>query len=412
MRTLRPDHGLSLHLELVRLTRGIGWLRLAIAGGVERLEVLGGVQKLGFPGVDAYARERLGRSGRWVGDARTLTRRLEGMPRLREAYLSGRLSTSKVELLARHLVRGDQIDGLDEEEAIVWAASLTVRELRRRLGGRAGDLADDERLRWVQLTRHVERLDAVAFEGAIRLMQALGETTRSRAIEGLLAEGLTTLLNRAELPPDLLSRLAGPPPGTVGAPLDADPDVATLEPETDVGPAVQDDLALGPELRTPTIEPAITERKILTMIIANTTDDSVGPHTSGDTDTSDTTGTGPHPEPGPMSVSASSNDATLGIVPLRLTLPDDLAAFWCDLELLHADAGFPMGTFVAFLVASTLDSWRGLTKLPACGDIYLLPARPLPLSESYLSKPHLHSSPHRLPLAQRRRRSLEPRLAL
>jgi len=72
-----------------------------------------------------------------------------------------------------------------------------------------------------------------------------------------------------------------------------------------------------------------------------------------------------------MSVSGSSDEATLGTVSLRLTLPDDLAAFWCDLEILHTDAGFPAGTFIAFLVASKLDTALGMTKLPAYGDIYL-----------------------------------------
>ncbi len=179
--------------------------------------------------MEAYARERLGRSGRWVGDARTLLRRLMRLPRLQEANLSGRLSTSVVELLARFLVRpgrDDQDGGLDEEGAIAMAAGLTVRELRRRLGGSEGDFADDERRRWVLLTRHVDRVDAVAFEGVIRLMEAMGETSRSAAIEGLLAEGLTTLLNRAELAPDFVNRIAGLPPGTGGAPSDATPGLA------------------------------------------------------------------------------------------------------------------------------------------------------------------------------------------
>ncbi len=106
--------------------------------------------------------------------------------------------------------------------------------------------------------------------------------------------------------------------------------------------------------------------------------------------------------PGPMSVSVQSDPAgaasasevpSLGTVPLRLTLPDDLAAFWCDLEILHADEGTascaptsedaargvrPLDgksvgdtSFVAFLVASTLATARGMTRLPAYGDIYL-----------------------------------------
>jgi len=50
---MATPYDLRLHHELVRLTRGIGGLRLAIVDGVERLEILGGVQWLGFPGVDA-----------------------------------------------------------------------------------------------------------------------------------------------------------------------------------------------------------------------------------------------------------------------------------------------------------------------------------------------------------------------
>lgn len=511
----RPDPDVELHHELVRLTRGIGGLRLAIADGVERLEVLGGVQMLGFPRVEAYTRERLGRSGRWVGDARTLARRLEGLPLLREAYLSNRLSTSKVELLARHLVRGDRSDNLDEKEAIALAATLTVRELRRRLGGQEGDTCDEDRRRWVQLTRHVDRLDAVAFEGAIRLMGALGETTRSAAIEGLLAEGLTTLLNRAELAPDLVSLIAGSAPGNVTCQRDTATDSATPEPDTDVGPALatenerapcsdmtppiidraivdvgvldlelralsvelmRRDLRLGelaleaerrgvahthgyrtvddyyrealgvapssmaarialarrvrrlPRLRS-AIEAGVigfetatllarvaapsTEAAWLALADTSTTkifrehvdaaelharahglplDALVPPtqtqleearhlerrvlsmvfeHTPDDSNAAELSDVGQDSESLPMSVSTSPDDATLGTVPLRLTLPDDLTAFWCDLELLHADAGLPMGSFVAFLVASTLDTMRGMTKLPAYGDIYL-----------------------------------------
>ncbi len=528
MTSLQDDSGVGLHLEQLRLTRGIGGLRLAIADGVERLEVHGGVQTLGFPSVDAYARERLGRSGRWVGDARTLLRRLAGLPLLREAYLAGRLSTSKVELLARHLGRGELCQGLGEESAIELAANETVRELRRRLGGREGfasnasdasdgcDASNGERRRWVQLTRHVDRIDAVGFEGVIRLMGALGETTRSAAVEGLLAEGLTTLLNRAELAPDLVNRLAGSALG--GDTGGAAPDIATAEPDTDIGPAVHslDDQDLSEEMRLPTIDPAIMdiglldselralsaelmrkdlrlgelaleaeccglafahghrtvddycrealgvapssmaarvalarrvrrlpllreameagavgfetatllarvaspsteaawleladisttkifrehvdaaelharahglsldalvppttsqldesrelERRVLTMVLADSVDASragfpeVGPDV------------GPNTAPGPMSVSTSSDHGTLGTVPLRLNLPTDLAAFWCDLEVLHADAGYPCESFVAFLVRATLDTWRGHTRLPAYGDIYL-----------------------------------------
>jgi hypothetical protein len=501
------DYRISLHHELVQLTRGLGGLRLAIADGVERLEALGGVRALGFPNVDAYARERLGRSGRWVGDARTLARRLAVLPLLREAYLSGRLSTSKVELLARHLRgRRDLSDTLGDEEAdaIELAAGLTVHELRRRLGGGG----DDTRRTWVQLTRHLERVDAVAFEGAIRLMNALGEPTRSAAVEGLLAEGLTTLLDRAELAPDLANRIAATAPGTAAAPGDEVADPATADPDTDIGPAFEQssieppyidptvtdvglldlelralsadltrrDLRLGllaleaersrlpltPGYRTaddyfrealgmapssmaarialarrvdalPRLKATIeagaigfetatllariagptTEEAWLTLASISTTKifrehvgaaelharvDGLPVHrlalptadqvedvralerqvlTTVFAGRPDGTEADPTSEPSPTSVpslsagSDVSEVSSLGTVPLRLTLPEDLASFWCDLEVLHADAGFPAGSFVGFLVASTLAIWRGMAKLSAYGDIYL-----------------------------------------
>jgi hypothetical protein len=486
--SLHDDH-LSLHHELVQLTRGLGGLRLAIADGVERLESLGGVRVLGFPNVDAWARERLGRSGRWLGDARTLARRLAKLPLLREAYLSGKLSTSKVELLARHLRgRGDRSDTLGEEEAdaIALAASLTVRALRLRLGGHE----DDTRRTWVTLTRHIERVDAVAFEGAIRLMNALGEPTRSDAVEGLLAEGLTTLLCRSELAPDLVNRIADTASVTVAAAAVASEDAAT---DTDIGPeapiappyidpTVVDVGLLDLELRALSVD--LMRRDLRLGELAMDAERCGLPSTHGyrtaddyfrealglapssmaarialarrvdalprlkatieagsigfETATLLARVAGPATEvawlalasisttkifrehvdaaelharvdglptrplappsvdqvedvralerqvlatvfsgPGPTSVPALSVESdvsevpSLGTAPLRLTLPEDLAAFWCDLEVLHADADFPMGTFIAFLVASTLVTTRGMTKLPAYGDIYL-----------------------------------------
>lgn len=78
----------------------------------------------------------------------------------------------------------------------------------------------------------------------------------------------------------------------------------------------------------------------------------------------------------PMSVGEESDQAAvtgpdLGRVPLRMSLPEDLAAFWCDLELVHADAGSPSGSFVAFLVAAALSSWRGMGRVGAYHHVYL-----------------------------------------
>ncbi|HRE89335.1 MAG TPA: HNH endonuclease [Myxococcota bacterium] len=495
MRPHRIDPDCELERELLRLTRGNGGLRLAIADGVERLVALGGIEALGFPTVEAYARERLGRSGRWVGDARTLNRRLARWSGLREAFLSGRLSASKVELLARHLsgtgsmeVTPEQIDGL-----IAWAEAMTVRALRAGLG-----VAEDEpRAVWATITRRVERVDALAFEGAILLMKALGEATRTAAVEGMLAEGLVTLLNRAELDASLVARIAGPEPGAqnvaaghtdigpppqrsatipVSTPADAQAAASSNEAESvdevasldralrhlatelarrdlrigelalALGPArgtddfFRDTLGLSPSSmaarlalarrveRLPKLRAAIeagalgfesatllarvaspeTEGDWLDLAIISTTkifrehvdaaelharaEDrplrGLRPPSSAELDAAhglerqvletvfDEADTG-----SPMSVSASSEVETdhpdqpdhpgSGTIDLRLTLPGDLAGFWSDLEVLHADAGFPADSFVAFLARVTLDTWRAHARLPAYGDIYL-----------------------------------------
>ncbi len=180
-------------MELQRLTRGLGGLRLAIADGIDRFDRIGasgGVKYLGFSSLDAYGRERLGRSGRWLGDARTLNRRLAMLPLIRDAYLSGRLSTSKVELVARTLTRNGDTDDTSQSSVIEYASRHSVRELRARLG----EAPEPTRRPREQITRTVDRIDALGFEGVIRLAQALGAISRTDAVEGLLAEALTTLL--------------------------------------------------------------------------------------------------------------------------------------------------------------------------------------------------------------------------
>ncbi len=125
--------------------------------------------------------------------------------------------------------------------------------------------------------------------------------------------------------------------------------------------------ALAPPTHEQVDDAGELERKVLTMVFEQTTDSN----DSNRSDITDAAGAQGEHEAGPTSVWASSEEATLGTVPLRLTLPDDLAAFCCDLEVLHADAGLPMGTFIAFLVATSLDTWRGFARLPAYGEIYL-----------------------------------------
>ncbi len=64
----------------------------------------------------------------------------------------------------------------------------------------------------------------------------------------------------------------------------------------------------------------------------------------------------------------SSDGLDLGNVPVRLTLPEDLATFWCQLELLHADAVVSSHcpeSFIAFLVAATRESTAATSPSPA-----------------------------------------------
>ncbi len=493
--SLSPNQPASeVYAELLRLTRGVAGLRLSLAEGVDRLEAAGGIMRLGFPGLDAYGRERLGRSGRWLGDARALARRLVQLPLVRAAYLGGSLSTSKVELVARRLVRAGDTDDESQRRAIEEASAMTVRQLRA-LDGAAGDeVAARPR---VHITRHVDRVEATAFEGAILMMQALGATSRTDAIEGLLAEGLSTLLNAATEPsPDLVARLAGPWPLSVAAAESSTAESAVKLPSPaaaafpDIGPTsstsdsllIEDldrairelaaeltrrDLRLGAlaleaerlglahrlgfethdafyrealgvapssmaarialarrisglplleaaihngaigfeaatllaRVARPTTEAAwlalagistvkrlreqvdaaelharldglpldrlmppsveqleearVLERAVLTMVLS---EDHNGPMSgrlveAGEGDPGDT--------------------PDLGRVPIRLSLPEDLADFWRDLEVLHADADDTSHTFVAFLVAAALQTWRGVSRLPAYGHIYL-----------------------------------------
>ena len=489
-------------MELLRLTRGLGGLRLAIADGIDRIERIerfdrigasGGVKYLGFSSLDAYGRERLGRSGRWLGDARTLNRRLAMLPLIRQAYLSGRLSTSKVKLVARALTRNGDTDDASQRTAIEHASRHSVRELRARLGEAAEPI---QRPR-VQITRTVDRIDALGFEGAIRLAQALGAISRTDAVEGLLAEALTTLLaTHTDIGPTLAAVLsAGPtwdPPLTETVPLHhEDPaDPAEEDPADPVDPiavplipaevtsifdldlAIRDlaaeltrrDLRLG-ELALEAeacglayhlgydsadtcyrewlgMAPSSMAARIalarrcqrLTHVRAAVESGRIGfeaatliariasPATEGawlalaDTltvkllrehvdaaelharlDDRPLVGLAPptpddledshdlerhvyamafgieSADPCPMSVPLDPDPdpgPDLGTTTLRLSLPEDLATIWRELESAHAER-LPDHTFVEFLVANALTAWRSPTSLPAYGHIYL-----------------------------------------
>src|SRR5262245_20460594 len=88
--------------ELVRLARGRGRLRMLIGEGLDRLITASGPSRLGFSDVKAYAVERCERTKGWVGESRTLARRLRKLPRISEALKQGRICWSMAVLLAKH----------------------------------------------------------------------------------------------------------------------------------------------------------------------------------------------------------------------------------------------------------------------------------------------------------------------
>lgn len=176
--------------RIAALGRGLGAMRLRVGEGLLRLEGVGGVKALGFPNLESYCREALGRSGRWGSDVRGLARRLSGLPGLRAELVSGRLSTSMVELVARVATVED------EGEWIARALEMTVREMRAELKARRVETIDDCAPARVTVTATVDRIDAWAFEQARLMVESVGGVKGEAAIEAILAEGLTELIAR------------------------------------------------------------------------------------------------------------------------------------------------------------------------------------------------------------------------
>src|SRR5688572_17599144 len=116
-----------LDAELVRIGRGVSAVRLAVGEALDALSASGGHHELGFSSLEAYARERCERTGRWAADTRALARKLQGLPQTREALRAGVVGWSTAELLARHVTADS------EGEWLGRACRATVRELRALL---------------------------------------------------------------------------------------------------------------------------------------------------------------------------------------------------------------------------------------------------------------------------------------
>jgi hypothetical protein len=178
-----------LDRALVRLGRGASALRFAVGAALDKLSSSGGHHELGFSSLEAYARERCERSGRWAADARTLARRLSELPRIRVALLSGELGSSAAELLACHVTAETELEWLER------ARRATVRELRALLARQdADDVDEPDATR--SLTVRATREEAWVFECARKVGEAVaGPMSPDRLLQALLVEGYTTLLD-------------------------------------------------------------------------------------------------------------------------------------------------------------------------------------------------------------------------
>src|SRR6185503_11162810 len=89
------SEALRLDSELARLAPGAAALRLAIGAMLDALSSSGGHHELGFSSLEAYARERCERTGRWAADTRALARKLESLPKIRCALRAGAIGRSE-----------------------------------------------------------------------------------------------------------------------------------------------------------------------------------------------------------------------------------------------------------------------------------------------------------------------------
>jgi hypothetical protein len=188
----------ALDAELASRAREAGRLRFEMGRGLDLLERTGGDHALGFSSIEAYALERCERSASWAQKARGLARRLEALPAVADALISGSLNWSMAAVLAV-VARPD-----DADFWLAGASRRTVREMKALAAERQGaDSTDaleaEEEMRTLTLT--VPREDAWCFEQARLLARHLGDGadgTNAEVLFGLVAESTSTLCG--ELP--------------------------------------------------------------------------------------------------------------------------------------------------------------------------------------------------------------------
>ncbi|TNF32980.1 MAG: DUF222 domain-containing protein [Deltaproteobacteria bacterium] len=215
--TLRPRAWLErADRDLVALSRGAGAVRLALGDGLAAMRDGARYKPLGFSSLGAYAYERLGRGKRWADDTARLATKLAALPAVRAGLASGALSWSVADLLARHATPDTEADLVAQARTSTYRAMLEALARCAAAGDEtastpdgaappAADEDEDDERRHLAIT--VDQLDAWALERTRGLVRAMtGSGCDDALVEALLAEAVTTLLNRhpdLRLPRDL-----------------------------------------------------------------------------------------------------------------------------------------------------------------------------------------------------------------
>ncbi|HLY37923.1 MAG TPA: HNH endonuclease signature motif containing protein [Candidatus Binatia bacterium] len=142
---------------------------------------------LGFARLGDWARERLGRSSRDVQSLASVHARLEALPRLRAAFLAGRLSWAQTRLLVGVATEDD------EERWLAFAEHRTVRALEAVLrASRAAPVADDDEPR-AEFRLHCPRRLLVLWRDTVELARRMAgaQLTQGDAAEAIAAEALS-----------------------------------------------------------------------------------------------------------------------------------------------------------------------------------------------------------------------------
>lgn len=177
-----------LDARLAELARGSGRARLVLGELLEALASRGGHHELGYSSLEAYARQRVGQSGRWAVESRTLARRLAERPLLRAALASGALGWCKTELVARHA------EPETEAGLVALALGATVRELRAHFAQNEPDREADEADETCTLTLTLGQRDAWLFAWTRRFAEHVGgKLDTDELVSALLAEAFNTL---------------------------------------------------------------------------------------------------------------------------------------------------------------------------------------------------------------------------